>query len=119
MEAALRPTMRYVEPETGDQQARSILLRTREQFVKQRTATVNALRPHLYEFGFIAPEGIGYLPRLGAVLDDPNSNLPPLAREICRELLDQIMHLTARINALKKRIDAIAREPAPRRRGSR
>ncbi|MFN3973099.1 MAG: hypothetical protein ACK4L4_17325 [Gemmobacter sp.] len=100
MEAALRPTMRYVEPETGDQQARSILFRTREQFVKQRTATVNALRSHLYEFGFIAPEGIGYLPRLGAVLEDPNSDLPPLAREICRELLDQIMHLTARIPGL-------------------
>ncbi|MFN3971774.1 MAG: hypothetical protein ACK4L4_10395 [Gemmobacter sp.] len=47
MEAALRPTMRYVEPETGNQQARSILLRTRAQFVKQRTATVNALRSHL------------------------------------------------------------------------
>lgn len=60
VEAALRPTMRYVEPKTGDQQARSILFRTREQFVKQRTEAVNALRSHLYEFGYIAPEGIGY-----------------------------------------------------------
>jgi transposase len=62
VEAALRPTMRYVEPKTGDQQARSILFRTREQFVKQRTEAVNALRSHLYEFGYFAPEGIGYLP---------------------------------------------------------
>jgi transposase len=116
VEAALRPTMRYVEPKTGDQQARSILFRTREQFVKQRTEAVNALRSHLYEFGYIAPEGIGYLPRLGAVLEDPNSDLPPLAREICRELLDQIVHLTARINALKKRIDAIAKEGVTSRR---
>ena len=116
VEAALRPTMRYVEPKTGDQQARSILFRTREQFVKQRTEAVNALRSHLYEFGYIAPEGIGYLPRLGAVLDDPNSDLLPLAREICRELLDQILHLTGRINAMKKRIDAIAREGETSRR---
>ena len=57
MEAALRPTMRYVEPRTGEQQARSILFRTREQFLKQRTEAVNALRSHLYEFGYIAPEG--------------------------------------------------------------
>jgi hypothetical protein len=60
VEAALRPTMRYVEPKTSDQQSRSILFRTREQVVKQRTEAVNALRSHLYEFGFIAPEGIGY-----------------------------------------------------------
>ena len=66
VEAALRPTMRYVEPKTGEQQARAILFRTREQFVKQRTEAINALRSHLYEFGYIAPEGIGYLPRLGA-----------------------------------------------------
>jgi len=116
VEAALRPTMRYVEPKTGDQQARAILFRTREQFVKQRTEAVNALRSHLYEFGFIAPEGIGHLPRLGAVIEDANSGLPPLAREICRELLDQVAHLTARINAMKKRIDAIAREGETSRR---
>ena len=116
VEAALRPTMRYVEPKTEDQKARPILFRTREQFVKQRTEAVNALRSHLYEFGFVAPEGIGYLPRLGAVLDDENSDLPPLAREICRELLDQIAHLTARINAMKKRVDAIAKEGKSSRR---
>ena len=59
VEAALRPTMRYVEPKSGEQQARSILFRTREQFMKQRTEAINALRSHLYEFGYIAPEGIG------------------------------------------------------------
>jgi transposase len=37
LEAALRPTMRYVKPKSGEQQARSILFRTREQFLKQRT----------------------------------------------------------------------------------
>jgi transposase len=116
VEAALRPTMRYVEPKTGDQQVRSILFRTREQFVKQCTEAINALRSHLYEFGFVAPEGIGYLPRLAAVLEDESADLPPLAREICRELLDQIVHLTGRINAMKKRIDAIAREGETSRR---
>lgn len=116
VEAALRPTMRYVEPKTGEQQARSILFRTREQCVKQRTEAVNALRSHLYEFGFTAPEGIGYLPRLGAVLEDPSSNLPPLAREICRELLDQIANLSGRISTMKKRLDTIAREGETSRR---
>jgi hypothetical protein len=57
VEAALRPTMHYVEPKTGDQHAWSILFSTREQFVMQRTEAVDALRSHLYELRFIAPEG--------------------------------------------------------------
>jgi len=44
VEAALRPTMRFVEPKTADQQARAIAFRTREQLVKQRTETNCAFR---------------------------------------------------------------------------
>ncbi|HSI33865.1 MAG TPA: transposase, partial [Tepidisphaeraceae bacterium] len=77
---------------------------------------IKRIRYHLYEFGYVAPEGIGHLPRLEAVVEDTSSNLPPLAREICRELLEQIAHLTGRINAMKKRIDAIAREGETSRR---
>ncbi|RUV29855.1 IS110 family transposase, partial [Mesorhizobium sp. M5C.F.Ca.IN.020.32.2.1] len=48
VEAAQRPTMRFVEPKTKEQQSRAIVFRTREQFVNQRTELVNALRAHLY-----------------------------------------------------------------------
>lgn len=34
VEAALRPTMRFVEPKTADQQARAVVFRTREQLLK-------------------------------------------------------------------------------------
>jgi transposase len=44
VEAALRPTMRFVERQTAEQQARAVAFRTREQLVKQRTEAVNALR---------------------------------------------------------------------------
>ncbi len=110
VEAALRPTMRFVEPKSADQQARAVAFRTREQLVKQRTEAVNALRSHLYEFGHVAPEGIGYLPRLAKVVDDPDTDVPELARDICRMLLEQIAHLTDRINALKARIAAMSNE---------
>ncbi|MCB8836118.1 IS110 family transposase [Aurantimonas sp. VKM B-3413] len=110
VEAALRPTMRFVEPKSADQQARAVAFRTREQLVKQRTEAVNALRSHLYEFGHTAPEGIGYVPRLERVVEDPQADLPDLAREICRMLLEQIAHLTERINALKARIAAMSNE---------
>ena len=110
VEAALRPTMRFVEPKSSDQQARAVAFRTREQLVKQRTEAVNALRSHLYEFGHVAPEGIGSVPRLAKVVDDPDTGIPDLARDVCRMLLDQIAHLTDRINALKARIAALSNE---------
>ena len=48
--------------------------------------------------------------RLGAVIVDPNPDLPPLAREICRELQDQTVQLTGRIRAMKRRIGVTAME---------
>ena len=116
VEAALRPTMRFVEPKTSDQQARAIAFRTREQLVKQRTETVNALRSHLYEFGHVAPTGIGFVPRLAKVVEDPDTDMPELARDICRMLLEQFAHLTDRLKALKARIEAMSSEAEmPRR----
>lgn len=116
VEAALRPTMRFVQPKSADQQARAVAFRTREQLVKQRTEAVNALRSHLYEFGHVAPEGIGYVPRLVRVVEDPETDMPELARGICLMLVEQITHLTNRINALKAKIAALSSEAEmPRR----
>lgn len=103
-------TSAFVEPKSVDKQERAVAFRTREQLVKQRTEAVNAMRSHLYEFGHVAPEGIGYLPRLARVVDDPGTDEPELAREICRTLLEQIAQLTARIDALKARIAAMSQE---------
>ena len=57
-EAASRPTMRFVEPKSPQQQARAMVFRTRDLFVRQRTQTINALRAHLAEHGLIAPQGV-------------------------------------------------------------
>jgi len=67
VKAALRPTMRFVEPKSGDQQARAVAFRARGQ--QRRTEAMNALRAHLYEFGHVAPERIGLLPRLAPVVE--------------------------------------------------
>jgi transposase len=116
VEAALRPTMRFVEPKTADQQARAVAFRTREQLVEQRTEAVNALRSHLYEFGYVAPTGIGFVPRLAKVVEDPDTDMPELARDICRMLLEQIGHLTERLKYLKASIEAMSDEAEmPRR----
>ncbi|PBB51786.1 MULTISPECIES: IS110 family transposase [Mesorhizobium] len=116
VEAAQRPTMRFVEPKTKEQQSRAIVFRTREQFVNQRTELVNALRAHLYEFGYVAPQGIGHLPRLAEIVEDESADLPDLVRDICSALLDQIDQLSSRLAALKKTIDTLSKQAATSRR---
>ncbi|MCK1487846.1 IS110 family transposase, partial [Bradyrhizobium sp. 193] len=53
-EAVTRPTMRFVPVKTAEQQAASMILRTREMLMKQRSQTANALRAHMAELGIIA-----------------------------------------------------------------
>ncbi len=108
--AAQRPEMRFTEPKSEEQQARAVLFRSRERLVHQRTELVNALRSHLYEFGYTIPQGIGHLNRVNAILDDPGCDLLDLVREECHDLLDQISEMTVRIGAKTKRVKLLAAE---------
>lgn len=93
VEAALRPTMRFVDPKTVDQQARAVLFRTRTQFIESRTVAVNALRAHLYEFGHTAPIGVHQVKRLAGIVEAEDSGLPEVVRLCCREILAQIAQI--------------------------
>lgn len=108
--AAQRPEMRFTEPKSEAQQARAVLFRGRERLVHQRTELVNALRSHLYEFGYTIPQGIGHLQRVNAILEDPGCDLLDLVREECYDLLDQISEMTVRIDAKTKRVKVLAAE---------
>lgn len=114
--AAQRPEMRFVEPKSAEQQSRGILFRARERLVHQRTELVNALRACLYEYGHVVPQGIQQIKRIEDILDAPNSDLPALMREECRDLLEQIAEKTVRINARTGKIKALAAETDTARR---
>src|SRR5918911_26257 len=58
-EAVRRPGMRFVPVKGEERQSALMLHRVREQLLKQRTATVNALRAHLAEFGIVAAQRRG------------------------------------------------------------
>ena len=103
VEAALRPTMRFVIPKSADQQARAVLFRARTQIVRQRTECVNALRSFLYEFGLVAPIGLHQLRRLAGIIESDESDLPDLVRSTCQEMLDHIGQLSERLTELDKR----------------
>lgn len=81
-EAASRPTMCTVEVKTREQQSRSMLFRTRDLLVRQRTQLINALRAHLAEYSTVAPKKAVNLKRLAEVLYGPNSGLPPMVVEL-------------------------------------
>jgi transposase len=71
--------MRFVPVKTAEQQAVLVLHRTRDLLIRQRTMLVNALRGHVAEFGIIAPQGIGRVADLLAVLlGEEETALPPL-----------------------------------------
>ncbi len=116
VEAATRPTMRFVEVKSEAQQERAIVFRAREQLVNQRSELVNTLHAHLYEFGYIAPYGIHHMGRIEEIIADETTDIPTAVREICRGLIEQIADLTVRTDKLKKHIDAMSREAETTRR---
>nr|BAH90367.1 IS111A/IS1328/IS1533 transposase [uncultured bacterium] len=110
VEAALRPTMRFVAVKTEDQQARAMLFRTRQIFVGQRTQMINALRGHLAEHGLVAARGPAHLKRLADAIGDSDTALPSEVRELGQMYLEQIEALNARIAELDGKMKRAAKD---------
>jgi transposase len=104
-EAVTRPTMRFVEIKTPEQQSVLMLHRTRRLFVRQRTTLINALRAHLAEFGIVAGVGRNGVDRLLRIIEDGgDERLPPAARECLWALRDQLVLVKRQILEADRRI---------------
>ncbi|GEO86883.1 MULTISPECIES: IS110 family transposase [Alphaproteobacteria] len=116
-EAVTRPTMRFVPIKSSEEQAASMVLKTRELFVRQRSQTANAMRAHMAELGIIAATGMTSIAKLIAVLrDDRDQRLPNSARTALLEMAEQIEKLTARVEALDTKIVAAVKADEAARR---
>jgi transposase len=104
-EAASRPTRRFMELKTEEQQARSMIFRTRDLLVRQRTQLVNALRGHLAEHGIVAAHGLTKVKVLATELRDTGS-LHPLVCELGQRYLDHIARLDVEIAEPRQEIAA-------------
>lgn len=102
-EAALRPNMSFVEPKSADTQAKTMMMRTRAQLIGQRTATVNALRSHLAEFGLIVPVGLKNVDQLRKRIEE-TEDIPTLVTEMVDMHFAQICNLSENIEALNAKI---------------
>lgn len=75
--AALQEGMRFVPVKTADQQALTVLIKTRALFIRQRTKAFNAIRSHLAEFGLIVGTGTVRLEALARFLDGDQTGRVP------------------------------------------
>lgn len=116
-EAGTRPTMRFVPVKTAEQQAASMILRTRELLMGQRSQTANALRAHMAELGIIAGTGMASIAKLLVLLRDEKDNrIPGAARFALILFAEQIELLTTRIEKLDREIlVAVRKDPDARR----
>src|SRR5215467_9467431 len=69
-EAVRRPTMRFVQPKSAEQQGRLMQHRARDLLMRQPTQVINALRAHLAELGVVAAQGREGLKQLLAIIAD-------------------------------------------------
>lgn len=116
-EAAQRPNMRFVAIKSEEQQASGLVFRTRDLLVRQRTQTINAIRGHMAEYGWVAPRGPAWVAQLGDLIDDEvGASLPTAARDMFRVMLGLLDELDIRVAALDKEIAKRAREDEVARR---
>jgi len=104
-EAVRRPTMRFVQVKSAEQQAQLMQHRARDLLMQQRTQLINAMRSHLAELGIIAPQGREGVKELLAIIsDEDNKYLPNDARASLIVLAAQLQALQTTIGAIEKRI---------------
>jgi transposase len=104
-EAVGRPNMRFVPVKTEEQQAVLSLHRSRQGFVRQRTAQANQIRGLLTEYGIVIPQGIRHIGRcLPEILEDGENALPGLFRELLRQLGEHLKTLTRLVEEMEEQI---------------
>jgi transposase len=106
-EAVRRPTMRFVQVKSAEQQSQLMLHRTRDLLMRQRTQVINALRAHLAELGIAAAQGYAGLRQLLAIIAGPaDERLPAEAHASLIVLAAELQAIQTLIASIEKRIIA-------------
>jgi len=104
-EAVSRPNMRFVPVKNIEQQAILSVHRTRQGFVKARTAQANQIRGLLSEFGIVIPQGIHSIAkRVPSILEDAENGLPGTMRHLLERLSDHLKELNRQVEELELQI---------------
>jgi transposase len=116
-EAVRRPTMRFVQVKSTEQQGRLMLHRTRDLLMRQRTQVINALRAHLAELGIVAAQGReGIKELLRIIASEEDARLPVDAHASLVVLAAELQAVQTMIGSIEKRIMAQYRSSEASRR---
>src|SRR5271155_4091873 len=100
--------MRFVPNKNGVQQDVQALHRIRFQLIKWRTALANEIRGLLGEYGIVVTKGIAPLRReLPRLLDDGESQLSGLFREMLGEMAERLKLLDQRIHQYDLKVERV------------
>jgi transposase len=106
-EAVRRPTMRFVQVKSTDQQGRLMLHRARDLLMRQRTQLINALRAHMAELGIVAAQGReGVKELLKIIASEEDARMPVDAHASLVVLAAGLRALQTMIGSIEKRIIA-------------
>jgi len=103
-EAVSRPSMRFVEIKTEQQQADTGLHRVREMLQKQRTMFMSQMRGLMAEYGIVVAEGPAHVAELVAILTDPDDHRIPAP------LLDGLVKVAELLRSIEQKLEAIDKQ---------
>ncbi len=106
-EAVRRPTMRFVQVKSAEQQGRLMPHRVRDLLMRQRTQLINALRAHMAELGIAAAQGReGIKELLKIIASEEDARLPVDAHVSLTVLAAGLQAVQTLIGSVEKRIMA-------------
>ena len=104
-DAARRPTVRFVQIKSTEQQGRLMLHRARDLLMRQRTQVINAMRAHLAELGIVAAQGRdGIKELLKIIASEEDARLPVDAHASLVVLAAGLHAVQTMIRSIEKRI---------------
>lgn len=104
-EAASRPSMRFVQVKTIEQQDRQTMHRIRSELQASKVAKVNQIRGLSAEYGLFAPVGVSQIRKhVPEWLEDAENGLSPQFRRLLSGLYEDLKQLEKRIDELNEQI---------------
>jgi len=111
VEAASRPSMRFVPIKQVEQQDIQSLHSVRSRLVRNRTALINEIRGLNLEYGIAIPMGaVKVKKHLRAVIDNQRNELTALSRELMEELYNELIEIEEKLKNMEKKIKSICKE---------
>lgn len=109
-EVAGRPSTRFVNVKTIEQQDMAAWHRIRDRRVRERTALVNQIRALLHEQGIIMPQGIVHVrKRLPVIIENLDNNLSLQARDYLSDLYAELVNCDEAVAKYENRLTAVSR----------